>query len=141
MMKGNFPIILICLLLIIGLISGCASKIEEGVEETPKETVKQEVVLNEPVKVIEPVKKYEFKIISRNRDDTNALCSIVSHLTNFDSVTHRFSVNNSMIIDNVKTNFVREFNLESKDDQRISEEFECPDNKKYFLNASASLIY
>ena len=135
MMKRNFPIILICLLLIIGLISGCASKIEEGVEETPKETVKQEVVLNEPVK------KYEFKIISRNRDDTNALCSIVSHLTNFDSVTHRFSVNNSMIIDNVKTNFVREFNLESKDDQRISEEFECPDNKKYFLNASASLIY
>ena len=134
MVKGNFPIILICLLLIIGLISGCASKIEEWVEETPKETVKQEVVLNEPVK------KYEFKIISRNRDDTNALCSIVSHLTNFDSVTHRFSVNNSMIIDNVKTNFVREFNLESKDDKRISEEFECPDNKDYFLNASVSLI-
>ena len=135
MKKRNYLVLSFVLLI---LISGCAQKIE-----TPEQTSQQtkEVVSNEPVKVIEPVKKYEFEIISRNRDNTNALCSIVSLLRNLDSATHRFSVDNSMVIDNVKTNFVREFNLESKDDQRISEEFECPDNKKYFLNASASLIY
>src|SRR3989344_8976491 len=135
MKKRNYLVLSFVLLI---LISGCAQKIE-----TPEQTSQQtkEVVSNEPVKVIEPVKKYEFEIISRNRDNTNALCSIVSLLRNLDSATHRFSVDNSMVIDNVKTNFVREFNLESKDDKRISEEFECPDNKDYFLNASVSLIY
>lgn len=136
-MKNNYSIILICLLIII-LINGCAQKVEETPRESSKQT--KEVASNEPVKTIESVKKYEFEIISKNRDNTNALCSVSSYLTNIDSVKHRFYVDSYIIIDNVKTNFGREFNLESKDKQRVTEEFECPDNKDYFLNASASLI-
>ena len=123
--------------LIIILISGCAQKIEE----TPKEASgSQETVPIEPAAPVEQPKKYEFKTLYTERDSSTALCSIVSSLTNLDSVSHRFNVDSYIIIDGKKTSLGKEFSLGSGKEQRIHEEFECQDNKIYSLNATVRLI-
>src|SRR3989338_6097489 len=130
---------LIIALLFIILIIGCAPKIQEVTEETLQQP-QEEPSSVEPVAPVEQPKKYDFKILYAERDDSTALCSITSSLTNLDSVSHKFNVDSYILIGGKKTNLGKEFNLNSGVEQRIHEEFECPDNKVYSLNSTVKLI-
>ena len=129
---------LIIALLFIILIIGCAPKIQEVTEETLQQP-QEEPSSVEPVAPVEQP-KYEFKILYAERDDSTALCSITSSLTNLDSVSHKFNVDSYILIGGKKTNLGKEFNLGSGREQRINEQFECPDNKAYSLNATVKLV-
>ena len=134
-MKKEYYLIIILLFII--LIIGCAPKIKEVIEEPPET---QETALVEPVAPVEEPKKYDFKILYAERDDSTALCSITSSLTNLDSISHKFNVDSYILINGKKTSLGKEFNLGSGREQRINEQFECPDNKIYSLNATVKLI-
>ena len=133
---------LMILIAIIILIIGCAPKIQEVTEETPQQPQEKpsSVETVAPIVPVEQPKKYEFKTLYTERDSSTALCSIVSSLTNLDSVSHRFNVDSFILIGGKKTNLGKEFNLGSGREQRINEQFECPDNKAYSLNATVKLV-
>ncbi len=135
-MKKEYYLIIVLLAII--LIIGCAPKIKEVIKDT-SEPQQETVPTEEPITPVEQP-KYEFKTLYTERDDSTALCSIVSSLTNLDKVSHRFNVDSYILINGKKTSLGEEFVLNSGVEQRINGQFECPDNKIYSLNATVKLI-